>query len=284
MNKREVPVIKEIRIKKLIESLFCIKKYETRMKQKECILSLYPDKHKNNENLKDKSIFRGMVLTSLKKLGFIYGKGDIIKLTSNGNLLCESYNHSSDLFERVLRLLVLEKDIEVFGFLSEIEKRGEIEYTTFLENMKNKIKSPSSKQLKERVDRWRSILIQTKLLQEKKGFFKIDLEKYNMACKDSKIDKISTELFKEILFRSYYRIGNKTAGIVDFADLRKEVASKLINEYNIILSERQFDEIFKKIPFENETYKISLGKPMRAREQLFEFKGKYYRTLHIKRK
>jgi hypothetical protein len=96
------------------------------------------------------------------------------------------------------------------------------------------------------------------------------------------VDNKSMEDFKKYLFKAYFELSKKTAGIIDIADLRENVALKLLRENKIILTENQFDEMLRKIPFATDDYIISFGRPMGAEEKLFERNGNYFRTLSIK--
>ena len=59
----EMPLIKEFRIARILACLNCFACHPfDRNKQRECILSLYPGKT-------EKSVFRGMVIPSLRRLG-----------------------------------------------------------------------------------------------------------------------------------------------------------------------------------------------------------------------
>ena len=89
------------------------------------------------------------------------------------------------------------------------------------------------------------------------------------------------EYFKKCLFEAYFGLRKETAGIVDIADLRENVAVKLLRENKIILTENQFDEMLRKIPFATDSYIISFGRPMGAEEKLFKYKDNYFRTLSI---
>jgi len=111
----KIPLIKENRIAMLIKSMDCIDRHAFyREAQRECILSLYPDKS-------EKSVFRGMVIPSLRHLGFMVGYDDLIRLSANGKLLLESEQQGNKEFDRVLRDVFLQIDKNKFKFIGEIK-------------------------------------------------------------------------------------------------------------------------------------------------------------------
>ncbi|MEX0596215.1 MAG: hypothetical protein WD512_06910, partial [Candidatus Paceibacterota bacterium] len=81
---------------------------------------------------------------------------------------------------------------------------------------------------------------------------------------------------------AYFELSKDSAGVVPIVELRNKVSIKLLTEDRIILTEDQFDEMLRNVPFETEKYIISLGKPMGAREKLFAYKGNYYITIFIR--
>ncbi|MBA7716233.1 hypothetical protein ES703_125301 [subsurface metagenome] len=90
------------------------------------------------------------------------------------------------------------------------------------------------------------------------------------------------ENFKSYFFKAYFELAEKSAGIVDIPDLRERVSIRVLRVHKMILTEDQFDKMLRDILFKTDEYIISLGKPMGAREKLFEYKGDYFRTLLVK--
>ena len=81
MKKRVIPLIKEHRIQKLFQVLDCFERFPfNRDSLRECVLQLYEDKE-------EKSIFRGMVIPSLRHMGLILGYDEDLRLSANGNLI-----------------------------------------------------------------------------------------------------------------------------------------------------------------------------------------------------
>jgi hypothetical protein len=273
----KIPLIKEKRIEKIVECLKCIDRYAyNREKIKECILRLYPGKS-------EKSVFRGMVIPSLRRLGLILGYGGFIRVGANGKLILKSQNAGEKEFKRVLRAVFFEIDNQYFRFIIELKKFGRfhVPYDEFLEQMIEKVEGPSIKQKKERIVNWLKMIEQCTLIKTKNKNISlisknIDEAKYELNFKRKK------NFFKEYLFESYSALAPQSAGIVDIADLRAEIALKIYSERKEILTEAQFDNLLRDMPMVTEEYIISLGQPMGAEEKLFKHDENYYRTISIK--
>lgn len=276
----KVPLIKENNIAMLIKSMHCIDKHAyDREAQRECILSLYPNKS-------EKSVFRGMVIPSLRHLGFIVGYSDLIRLSANGKLLLQTREQGDSEFLRVLSAVFLEIDSHKFKFIQEIQRlesvEGVVAHDHLLRVLCQKVEAPSQKQKKERVTRWLKMLEQCGLLKKEKDPISIRLlySRFKKAENDLNWQpKLS--LFKRLLFESYLSLFGKSAGIVDIADVREYVALSSYRERKKVLTEHRFDELLNSLPLVTDDYVISLGHPMGAEEKLFVYKGDYYRTLSI---
>ncbi len=280
-SNKKIPLIKEYRVDKLKNCLKYIDTYSfNRDKQKEFILSLYPDKKDKDPEHKEKSVFRGMVIPSLRHLGLIVGYGDLLRTSANGKLIIESELTSKNLHQRVLRAVIYEIDQNIFQFIDVLRENDSINIRNFLQLMN--INAPSEKQKKERISHWFSILKEVELINYNAKNIIINEHKYNQILSDVDVDNKSMEDFKKYLFKACFELSKETAGIIDIADLRENVALKLLRENKIILTENQFDEMLRKIPFTTDDYIISFGRPMGAEEKLFERNGNYFRTLSIK--
>jgi len=280
-SNKKIPLIKEYRVDKLKNCLKYIDTYSfNRDKQKEFILSLYPDKKDKDPEHKEKSVFRGMVIPSLRHLGLIVGYGDLLRTSANGKLIIESELTSKNLHQRVLRAVIYEIDQNIFQFIDVLRENDSINIRNFLQLMN--INAPSEKQKKERISHWFSILKEVELINYNAENIILNEQKYNQILSDVDVDNKSMEDFKKYLFKAYFELSKKTAGIIDIADLRENVALKLLRENKIILTENQFDEMLRKIPFATDDYIISFGRPMGAEEKLFKRNGNYFRTLSIK--
>jgi len=280
-SNKKIPLIKEYRVDKLKNCLKYIDMYSfNRDKQKEFILSLYPDKKNKDPEHKEKSVFRGMVIPSLRHLGLIVGYGDLLRTSANGKLIIESELTSKNLHQRVLKAVIYEIDQNIFQFIDVLRENDSINIQNFLQLMN--ITAPSEKQKKERISHWFSILKEVELINYDAKNIILNEHKYNQILSDVDVDNKSMEDFKKYLFKAYFELSKETAGIIDIADLRENVALKLLKENKIILTENQFDEMLRKIPFATDDYIISFGRPMGAEEKLFERNGNYFRTLSIK--
>ena len=280
-SNKKIPLIKEYRVDKLKNCLKYIDKYSfNRDKQKEFILSLYPDKKDKDPEHKEKSVFRGMVIPSLRHLGLIVGYGDLLRTSANGKLIIESELTSKNLHQRVLRAVIYEIDQNIFQFIDVLRENDSINIRNFLQLMN--INAPSEKQKKERISHWFSILKEVELINYNAKNIILNEHKHNQILSDVDVNNKSMEDFKKYFFKAYFELSKETAGIIDIADLRENVALKLLRENKIILTENQFDEMLRKIPFATDDYIISFGRPMGAEEKLFERNGNYFRTLSIK--
>lgn len=280
-SNKKIPLIKEYRVDKLKNCLKYIDTYSfNRDKQKEFILSLYPDKKDKDPEHKEKSVFRGMVIPSLRHLGLIVGYGDLLRTSANGKLIIESELTNKNLHQRVLRAVIYEIDQNIFQFIDVLRENDSINIRNFLQLMN--INAPSEKQKKERISHWFSILKEVEIINYNAKNIIFNEHKYNQILSDVDVNNKSMEDFKKYFFNAYFELSKKTAGIIDIADLRENVALKLLRENKIILTENQFDEMLRKIPFATDDYIISFGRPMGAEEKLFKRNGNYFRTLSIK--
>lgn len=278
----KVPLIKENRIEMLIKNMNCIDKHAfNREAQRECILSLYPNKS-------EKSVFRGMVIPSLRHLGFIVGYSDLIRLSANGKLLLDSKQQGNKEFNRVLRDVFLEIDRDKFKFIGEIKnlilKNNKLTQDHFMQIMSKKLKSPSQKQTEERIKKWLKILEQCGLLKKKKDNISINIHLVYRNWEQAEKDlnwQAKLSLFKKFLFEGYSFLSGKTAGVVDIVDLREYVTLSLYRKKKGVLTESRFDELLGLLPMVTDDRVISLGHPMGAEEKLFVYRGEYYRTLSI---
>ncbi|MBA7648979.1 hypothetical protein ES703_56771 [subsurface metagenome] len=111
MTTKPLPLIKENRVDKIKASLKCIATHPfDRKKQRDCIMELYPGKT-------EKSVFRGMVVPSLRHLGFIIGHGGGLRVSANARIIIDSENIGDDLHRRTLRAVMCEVDKAKFRFI-----------------------------------------------------------------------------------------------------------------------------------------------------------------------
>ena len=272
-ERASIPLLKEHRVSKIIEALKCIDKSPyNREKQRQCILKLYPNKT-------EKSVFRGMIIPTLRYLGLIVGFGKAIRLSSNGRIIVEAEKKSTNRAIQVGRIVFLEIDKKTFGFVEEL-KNQKIAKKDLVDLISQRLEQMPRKRKEERINRWLRILEGCKLIKSKKGLITLDKKNYEQAEKELNV-KSKHRSFRKILLEEYKSTPlYETAGIVDIPLLRQRVAVKYFDK-NMILTESQFDELLGKLPLVTEDYVISLGQPMGAEEKLFHYRGNYYRTLSI---
>jgi len=152
MKKKIIPLIKEYRIQKLFKVLVCFEKYPfNRDGLRECILQLYKSKE-------EKSIFRGMVIPSLRHLGLILGYDEDLRLSANGNLIVIARKKSEEEGLRVFRAVLTEIDDLDIKILKMTIKRN-IDFDNLKYSLIKKIEAPSEKQARERINHWVSMLL-----------------------------------------------------------------------------------------------------------------------------
>ncbi|MBI4063452.1 MAG: hypothetical protein HY401_04035 [Elusimicrobia bacterium] len=272
---KEFPLIKEVNADRILRALILFGQTPlNRDSQRDAILSLYSDKE-------EKSVFRGMVIPSFRKLGFLQGWEDMISLSANGLLIAEAGGISHDFGMRALRAVLLEKDREYLSVV-EAQVHGETTTADLFAKLGSKIAAPSEIQGKERLKRWVALLAESGLM--KRAGEKISIEESVLKVAQTDLDsKGKSHGFLELIFQTYREIvrEQRQVDVVDIADLRCRVAVHYCKKTSI-LTERQFDELLRTIPITTEQYLISFGKPMGPEEQLFELNGRYYRTLSVR--
>ncbi|MBD3387367.1 MAG: hypothetical protein GF416_00270 [Candidatus Altiarchaeales archaeon] len=283
-DKKILPIIKEIRIKHLIESLVCFDKYPyDRENQRDCVLRLYPD-------TSEKSTFRGMVIPSLRYLGLIIGYEDLIKPSANGKLVLESLNQNNTETLRVFRALLLELDDNI-GFstmlIESTETQGFISKEDFFKKLTSKIGGPSKRQIEERINKWLGLLDGCGLIVLKNKGTYISLNNNGLSEAKRDLDVTSKrDNFRAILFKNYDLLSpSEKAGGADITKLRELVAVDFYNNHGLILTEYQFDELLRSIPLTSNNYIISLGLPIGLGgigDRLFKHGNEYYKTIYIK--
>ena len=281
-GKQKMPLIKEYRVDMIRECLRCLDEHPfERDRQKECILSLYPNKEDKSLEHREKSIFRGMVIPSLRSLGLIVGYGDYIRSSANGRLIVESKSMGDEIHQRVLRTVVLEIDKNWFKLVEVLLQKVTVSVQDAI-NLLDVDNHLPERQRRERVKKWCSVLEQVGLIIDDGGQISIESSNYKETLLDTDTRQKSSEVFRQSLFNTYYALGVETAGIVNITDLRLEVAIAALKTTGVILTEGQFDEMLRNINFATDDYIVSLGRPMGAEEKLFKYRGEYFRTLSIK--
>ncbi len=273
---KEFPLIKEVNAQRILRALLLLKDIPLdRTAQREAILSLYSEKE-------EKSVFRGMVIPSFRKLGLLQGWEDMISLSANGLLIAEAAGVSPKFGMRAFRSVLLEKDRELLGIV-EVQIRHKRSIVDLYRCLSGDIAAPSEIQKKERLKRWIALLSGSGLVQRIVDTVSVVKSTLKVAQQDLDHQPKSKEFFN-ILFRSYRDLvrTQHQVDVVDIADLRGVVATHYWRKQKFILTERQFDILLRAVPMTTNDYLISLGKPMGPEEKLFQLDGRYYRTLSIR--
>ncbi len=278
MKKKVIPLIKEYRIQKLFKVMRCFERYPfNRDGLRECILKLYQDKE-------EKSIFRGMVIPSLRHLGLILGYDEDLRLSANGNLIVIARKKSEEEGLRVFRAILTEIDDLDIKILKMIAKKN-IDFDNLKQGLieNDKIEAPSEKQARERINHWVSMLLETGLLVKENEKINIARELLFQVEKDLDIST-KKDKFEGIFFEFYKSIFKKQENvpIVDIPDIRTEVSVAFYAKHNLVVTEKQFDDMLRSIKFATDEYIISLGRAMGAEEKLFKYEQNYYRTISMR--
>jgi hypothetical protein len=281
---REIPLLKEYRISRIIDCIDCIKQYPySREKQRDCVLTLY-------SSTNEKSVFRGMVIPSLRSLGFIIGYEESIRPSANGSLIVESKAVDEKLHKRVVAAIIMELDRKKFGFielLSELSKGNPVAQEQLKSALLEKICGPSIKQKIERIKHWQKLLEQTNLVMcttvNHLEVISINEIVKQEAERDLSISKEKIESFSKYFIPAIDELRKESGVIINIPDLRERIGIKILKNEKQLLTEIQFDNLLRNNIATSYQYKISLGRSMGAEEKLFEYSGKYYRTLTVER-
>ncbi|MBL7130910.1 MAG: hypothetical protein ISS45_05885 [Candidatus Omnitrophica bacterium] len=274
--KKKIDLIKEYRIQKLFRILECFEKYPfNRDSLRECVLELYNGKS-------EKSIFRGMVISSLRHLGLILGYDLDLRLSANGNLIVAALRKSKEEGLRAFRAILTEIDHHEIMILKMIARKN-LDFDNLKMSLVKKIQAPSEKQAKERINHWVSMLMQIGLLVKENE--KIVVAETLLSKVEKDLDSsVKKDIFEKIFFETYNSIFKKQENIpiVDIPEIRTEVMTAFYIKYNLIVTEKQVDDMLRAMKFTTDEYIISLGRAMGAEEKLFKYERDYYRTISVR--
>jgi len=288
---KATPLLKEDRLEYILESLQCFQTSPLdRDRQKQCVLNVYVTKsERSQKDLReqewahmDKSIFRGMVIPSLRYLGLIIGDGEFLRLSSNGALAVAADSCSPDLKSRVLASLVYEIDQSQFKYLSVISSQPSPRQV--LEScLSNALltSGPSERQRRERTRHWLHLLADTGLVENKNGVLRIS-ELYSVMPQLLEVRDEDIDWFLPALFSSHKQLvqsfGSECCSIVD---LRRQVSLDELKKSSRIVTRQRFDQLMQLVPFEGKDYMLSFGVPIGWGEDLIRYHDKQYSTLII---
>jgi hypothetical protein len=200
-------------------------------------------------------------------------------VSANGRIIVEAGDISKGELLRAWRAIILELDNKIFRYLGHMNNYASVD--TILDTLTMITAGPNEKQIEERIKRWLRILLDSELLSAADNKIKVNTDNLKGANKDLRLSCKKSK-YEGMLLSGYRAFPFKeSAGIVDIADLREYVAALYYTKYNMILTEMQFDELLRALPFITKEYIISLGHAMGAEEKLFCKKGEYYRTISI---
>ncbi len=274
-EKRKIPLIKETRLDKITTSLECFHLFHLdRNAQRNCIMKEYPGKS-------EKSAFRGMVIPSIRHLGLILGTVENITVSSNGLLLLAGKKRSEKEVQRIACALLLELDRQGVGLIQLIKSRNSINLKQILCELEPIVESVSKKQSNERIKRWLNLLVESKIVIEGKQGLYLDSEKSNKAEKDLNIGDKEKQ-FETVFLKAYKNLLTDNLGIIRISRLREETSKIFYSEFNQVITENQFDLLLSKMPHVTNEYILSFGEPIGADEKLFNYHGRYFKTLNIK--
>lgn len=286
MTKATLPVLKAW--KRIFELLECVNDHPyDRDGFQEAVLKLY-------EGKSPKSVFRGMAVPTLRRLGFIVGYADVIRISANGALVHTARQESKSEGLRALRAVLLEMDGQI-GLLSYLENKPAVPIQDLIDDWTPRVDISDSRvahkpearnrAARERIHDWINFLAFAELLYSSGQNVRVDARRLTRTRND--IDSNTSEKresFEKNFFKAYRRIVFEQLGIktVEIEYLRKELAIRAYGQSHLLITEKQFDALLKELPKASDEYTIAFGRSMGADEKLFFFQGKYYQTVSIR--
>jgi hypothetical protein len=275
-----VPIIKENRWDRIVQvlAIFDLAPYN-RERQRALILDLYPGK-------KEKSVFRGMVIPTLRRLGLILGRGSTIRLSANGRLVVLAKRRNEKELSRVSRVIVQEIDADKYRFLDALNilasQRGSVGENEFVQELASTLsKLLPLGRARERVRRWRDLLLGVGLFVKEKSNLLVNVEALKAVMQERNLMNNSS-LFEECFLKGYRMVALQVGSpVVDIAAIRERAASLVYEEHGRVLTEGQFDELLVKLVSIPHKYAISMGRPGALREKSFKYRNNFYRTIAI---
>ncbi|MFP3898017.1 MAG: hypothetical protein ACLFVD_01725 [Dehalococcoidia bacterium] len=275
-EKRTLPVLKTSS-RKLLALLRCVYEHPfDRDGLREAILGLYPGRD-------EKSVFRGMVIPTLRRLGLIIGYEQSIRLSANGTLILTASDNSESEALRVLRAILLEIDQATGHLIEELEGKEPTEVKHIVEMVAPEIEAPNQKQSLERTRDWIAYLTSASLMLQEDDHVYINMKNLKQAYTDLEA-ATKSGFFGCFLLDRYRKLLQYQPGIrsIGIEDLRREVGTAVYKERSAIITANQFDILLRKMPHITDDHVITFGRSMGPEEKLFVFGGKYYETISIR--
>ena len=236
----ELPVLKAQN--KIFELVECVGNNPyNRDRLRDAIVALYSGKA-------EKSVFRGMAIPTLRRLGLIIGFGELIRLSANGKLIYEALKMDKLYAKRALGTIVYEMDTLEIGFLNKLSNKQNWSQTKFVEFFILKVNAPNPSSARERIQDWLGVLGYCDLLIERDKEISLNYQRIKQVAADADYKK-KARLFKNLLLPAYSRLVKRTRGMQShpIEDLRAEMAEKMLIQYkkyslknNLMNSSRDF--------------------------------------------
>jgi len=275
-RKIDLPVLK-VQASRLFNLLLCAYRHPyDREGFKEAVLELFPGRE-------EKSVFRGMAIPTLRRLGLIIGYEDLIRLSADGFLLVNAWQGSTEQGQRTLRAYLLQYELQRrWGIIETLLKKKHDRHG-FVANFVHYIEAPNTRQAIERLQDWLDYLCFSSLLSCN-GDLAVKTDNLESAQKD--IDpQPKSSFFQKFFLAGYKQVTQLSKGThtVEIEEVRRVVAEMVLEKKGAILTGRQFDHLLRSsMQMTTKRYMVSFGRSMGADEGLFELGGKYYKTVSIR--
>jgi hypothetical protein len=279
----EIPVLKAWN--RIFDLLECVGRNEyNRDGFRDAVLALYPP------DKSEKSVFRGMAIPTLRRLGLIVGYEDIIRLSANGALVRQAYNESEEEGFRALRAIQYEIDSnEKIGFFKKVEASpvrkadfvGSLMEANQFVDREGKLLDGSS--LRERVTDWLGFLFYSRLVCIEDEYLRVDTSTAEQVREDTEAE-VKKAVFESFLFNIYRNVVQANYGIptVEIEEVRRAMAKYAYETERAILTGQQFDELLRRFPKTDKEYTIAFGRSMGAEEKLLKLGDNYYQTMYVR--
>jgi hypothetical protein len=276
LNTGTIPIIKENRWNRIVEVLAILDRFPyNREKQKTLVIELYDGKS-------EKSVFRGMVIPTLRHLGLVLGRGPTIRLSANGKLVALARTRGEHELSRVSAAVVEEIDRLRFGFLDALKQLGHqsqvLSKDQFVEKLVSLSRQIPAGRARERIRRWTELLLEVELFRKEKAVLLINSHALKILAEERRM--MDSSAFEKILLKAYKMLALRAAGpVVDIAAMREKTAILAYDDCGRVLTEAQFDELLTQLLSASHEYGIWMGRPTAPREKSFAYGNNFYRTI-----
>lgn len=266
----------------VLQSVKCINANQhNRALQQKCVIENFSARNeklglKEYKDL-DKSVFRGMVIPSLRHMALISGYG-MIHTSANGFLLSQDHAY---LYPEIRFSVMIEAGGFLFNGDSLFKKMSDPEFRSSLIGKEDLFIDQSYISL-EKEKRWIRILKDADMAYKSNSNWYIKtkgLKEYYERRIALSSDKSK---FSDILL-ACYNLHKYRSPFVDISALRKSAAELGLNNHNLIITENIFDDCLRSSEGALEVYNIDFGLPMHRQARTFKKGNKYYSTLRLYR-